>query len=199
MLRLISCSSLSNLFSIPDSKVKTAKLVIGMNAKQKRTGYMDTKSLTEDELISLRIEVEREMHSRGISFSVGEIGEKIAIEYFRSTPKLSNLLAASPGAKNVDALSRNGERYSIKTIKRGRKTGTIYPDDQDPDKQLFEYLLIVKLHSDFTLEALYQLSWKQFLKICSWDKRMNAWYVSMSKNSLDAGVCLFAKKDNSDE
>jgi hypothetical protein len=155
---------------------------------------MKIKSLTNDELISLRIEVEREMHSRGISFSVGEIGEKIAVDYFRKTPGLSNLIAAPPGAKNVDALSRNGERYSIKTIQKGHKTGTIYPDEQEPDKQLFEYLLIVKLNSDFTLDALYQFSWKQFLKIRSWDKRMNAWYVSMSKNNLDTGDCLFLKK-----
>ena len=133
------------------------------------------------------------MHSRRIPFSVGEVGEKIAIEYFRTTPKLSNLMAAPPGAKNVDALSRNGERYSIKTIQRGHKTGTIYPDDQDPGKQLFEYLLIVKLNSVFTLDALYQFSWKQFLKVRSWDKRMNAWYVSMSKNCLDMGICLFPK------
>ena len=152
---------------------------------------MDIKSLTTDALISLRIDVEREMHSRGIAFSVGEIGEKIAIEHFRSTPGLSNLIAAPPGAKNVDALSRNGERYSIKTIQKGHKTGTIYPDDKEPDKQLFEYLLIVKLHSDFTLDALYQFSWKQFLKIRSWDKRMNAWYVSISKKSLDASECLY--------
>jgi hypothetical protein len=139
------------------------------------------------------------MHSRGISFSVGEIGEKIAIDYFKSTPGLSNLIAAPTGAKNVDALSRNGERYSIKTIKKGKKTGTIYPDDQDPDKQLFEYLLIVKLHSDFTLDALYQFSWKQFLKVRSWDKRMNAWYVSLSKNSIDKGDCLFIKRDNNND
>lgn len=159
----------------------------------------DLKLLTSDELITLRIEIEREMHSRGISFSVGEIGEKIAIDYFKSTPGLSNLIAAPTGAKNVDALSRNGERYSIKTIKKGKKTGTIYPDDQDPDKQLFEYLLIVKLHSDFTLDALYQFSWKQFLKVRSWDKRMNAWYVSLSKNSIDKGDCLFIKRDNNND
>lgn len=176
-----------------------AKAVIGMSIKQKRSANMDLKLLNEDELIALRIEVEREMHSRGISFSVGEIGEKIAIDYFKSTPRLSNLIAAPPGAKNVDALSRNGERYSIKTIQRGHKTGTIYPDDQDEDKQLFEYLLIVKLHSDFTLDALYQFSWKQFMAIRAWDKRMNAWYVSMGKKSLDAGICLFTKKVKGNE
>lgn len=173
-----------------------AKSVAKPNSKQGKNRKMRLKSLKPDELIELRIEVEREMHSRGISFSVGEIGEKIAIDHFKSTPGLSNLIAAPTGAKNVDALSRNGERYSIKTIQRGHKTGTIYPDDRDPNKQLFEYLLIVKLHSDFTLDSLYQFSWKQFLKVRSWDKRMNAWYVSMSKNSLGAGNCLFIKEDN---
>ena len=148
---------------------------------------MDVKLLTTDELISLRIEIEREMHARGISFSVGDVGEKIAIDYFKKTPTLSNLIAAPPGAKNVDALSRNGERYSIKTIQHGHKTGTIYPDEKEPDKQLFEYLLIVKLHPDFTMDALYQFSWNQFLKVRAWDKRMNAWYVPLSKNSL---VCF---------
>jgi len=155
--------------------------------------FMDIKSLNADELISLRIEIEREMHFRCLSFSVGEVGEKIVIDYFKSTPGLSNLIAAPKGAKNVDALSRNGDRYSIKAIQRGQKTGTIYPDDQDAEKQLFEYLLIVKLHSDYSLEAIYQFSWKEFLKIKAWDKRMNAWYVPMSKSRLDLGKCLFSK------
>jgi hypothetical protein len=126
---------------------------------------MEIASLPTDELVLLRIEFEREMRSRGISFSVGGIGERIAIEYFKSTPGLSNLIAAPIGAKNVDALSRDGDRYSIKTIQNAQKTGTIYPDKQDPEKQLFEYLLIVKLRSDFTLEALYQFSWKRFLEV----------------------------------
>ena len=177
-----------------------AKAITNPNIKQSRNGNVNLKSLNAEELIGLRIEIEKEMHSRSISFSVGEIGEKIAIDFFKSTPRLSNLIPAAPGAKNVDALSRNGDRYSIKTIQKGHKTGTIYPDDQDRDKQLFEYLLIVKLHEDFTLEKLYQFSWKQFLEVRSWDKRMNAWYVSMSQNNLDKGVCLFNKSgDDSNE
>ncbi|SRR6266540_4344391 len=154
---------------------------------------MDTKSLKDDELFSLLIEVEREMYSRGISFTVGDVGEKIAIDHFKSTPGLSNLIAAPKGAKNVDALSRNGDRYSIKTIKKGHKTGTIYPDNQDAEKQLFEYLLIVKLDSDYSLDSIYRFSWKQFLKIRAWDKRMNCWYVTLSKNRLEQGECLFLR------
>jgi hypothetical protein len=154
---------------------------------------MNLKALKDDELATLRGEVEREMRSRGIYFSVGDIGEMVAIKYFNSTPGLSNLRAAPPGTRNVDALSRHGDRYSIKTLQQAKKTGTIYPDEHEQEKQLFEYLLIVRLGQDFSLEALYQFSWEQFLKIRAWDKRMNAWYVPVSKNRLDVGMCLFTK------
>lgn len=154
---------------------------------------MDIKSLDTDELISLRIEIEREMKVRHIPFSVGEIGEKVAIEYFNSTAGLPKLMASATGTKNVDANSRNGERYSIKALQKGKKTGTIYPDEQNHDRQLFEYLLIVKLSSDFSLDSLHQFTWEQFLKIRAWDKRMSAWYVPVSKNRLEIGKCLFSR------
>ena len=154
---------------------------------------MELNNLKDDELITLRVEVEREMRSRGLSYSVGEIGESVAIKFFKETPGLSNLNAAQHGTKNVDANSRNGERYSIKTIQKAKKTGTVYPDTQNPDRQLFEYLLIVKLSPDLSLEALYQFSWEQFLQVRAWDKRMNAWYVPVSKNRLQLGTCLYSK------
>jgi len=70
-----------------------------------------------------------------------------------------------------------------KNNSKSKKTGTVYPDTQNPDRQLFEFLLIVKLSPDFNLEALYQFSWDQFLKVRAWDKRMNAWYVPTSKKT----------------
>jgi len=80
--------------------------------------------LNNDKLIKLRIDIEKEMSLREISFSVGEIGEALVIDHFKSNPKLPNLIEAPKGAKNVDALSRDGERYSIKTQKKAKKTGT---------------------------------------------------------------------------
>ena len=154
---------------------------------------IDLSKLNDTDLISLRANIEREMRTRKISFSVGEVGELVAIKYFNSTPGLSNLKAAPPGTKNVDALSRNGDRYSIKTIQRAKKTGTIYPDVQNADHQLFEYLLIVNLAEDFSLEKLYQFSWEQFLKIHAWYIRMNAWYVPVSRSRLKMGQCLYSK------
>jgi hypothetical protein len=65
--------------------------------------------LSDDELITLRISIHKEMRLRGIKFSVGELGEKTAIDFFNNTSGLSNLMAAPTGAKNVDALSRDGD------------------------------------------------------------------------------------------
>jgi hypothetical protein len=133
--------------------------------------------LSDDQLIQLRATVEAEMKMRGLEYDVGRFGEQLAISFFNGTPTCPNLLLAPAGTKNVDALSRDGERYSIKTICRGRKTGTVYPDVENRDKQLFEHLLIVKLTDRWELEQIYQIEWQQFLAVRAWDKRMNAWYV----------------------
>ncbi|MBS4020191.1 MAG: hypothetical protein KGZ68_18365 [Dechloromonas sp.] len=145
--------------------------------------------LSDDQLIHLRAAVETEMKLRGLQYDVGRFGEQLAISFFNGTPACPNLLLAPTGTKNVDALSRDGERYSIKTICRGKKTGTVYPDTNNPDKQLFEHLLIVKLTVKWELEEIFQIDWQQFVSVRSWDKRMNAWYVPYSSR-----VTSIAKK-----
>ena len=150
--------------------------------------------LSDDDLTILRAEVEAEMAARGISFSVGELGEKLCISHFNSTPGLPNLLRAPPGAKNVDALSREGDRYSIKTFMKAKKTGTVYPDDKDPEKQLFEYLAVVRIGASYELEAIYRFSWKEFVRVRAWDKRMNAWYVALSQKNLALAEIIFRRK-----
>jgi len=145
--------------------------------------------LSDDQLIQLRAAVEAEMKLRGLEYDVGRFGEQLALSFFNATPACPNLLLAPTGTKNVDALSRDGERYSIKTICRGRKTGTVYPDIENRDKQLFEHLLIVKVTDRWELEQIYQLDWSQFLIARAWDKRMNAWYVPYTSK-----VVALAKK-----
>ena len=148
-------------------------------------------NLSDEELILLRTSLRSEMRKRAIVDSVGAVGEHLVIDYFRKTSGLPKLQLAPRGTKNVDALSRNGDRYSIKTICEGAKTGTVYPEPDDRDKQLFEYILIVKLTSDWLLESIHQLAWADFVKVRSWDKRMNAWYVSISGRSLGAATLVF--------
>ncbi len=45
-------------------------------------------ALSDNELLSFRTQLDAELTRRGMNFSVGEIGEKVAIEYFYSTPGL---------------------------------------------------------------------------------------------------------------
>jgi hypothetical protein len=152
--------------------------------------------LNTTELLLLRAALDTEMRKRKIAFSVGEIGELRAIEHFKVTPGLPNLQKAPAGTKNVDALSRNGDRYSIKTICKGKKTGTVYPDHDNPDKQLFEYLLIVQLTDSWGLKSIHQLSWNSFCDVRSWDKRMNAWYVAISGRTLSAATSISISKSD---
>lgn len=147
--------------------------------------------LSDDELISLRIGLEKEFKKRKVKFSTGEIGETLAITFFKSTPRLDNLQRAPTGTKNVDALSRSGERYSIKTIKDGSKTGTIYPDSDNVNTQLFEFILLVIIDDDYEIKSLYRFSWKQFIKVRRWDKTMNAWYIPKTQKALATGECLY--------
>ncbi len=147
--------------------------------------------MSDDELVLLRAGLDAEMRKRNIAFSVGGVGERLVIEHFRKTSGLPKLQAAPRGTKNVDALSRNGDRYSIKTVCNAKKTGTIYPDADDRDKQLFEHILIVKLAEDWSLESIHQLGWKDFVKVRSWDKRMTAWYVGISARTLGTAKLIY--------
>ena len=152
---------------------------------------LDIKSMSIDEIIYFRTQLEKELKHRKIKFNVGEIGETIAIAHFNKTPGLDNLQRAPVGTKNIDAISRRGERYSIKTIKEGNKSGTVYPDSEEKDKQLFEHLLVVILNEDFELKALYRFSWKQFLEVRQWDKTMNAWYIPKTLKAIKIGEKIY--------
>jgi hypothetical protein len=149
---------------------------------------------TNEDIIAFRIQIDKEIKKRGIKFNVGDVGEILAIKHFNDTPGLSNLQKAPTGTKNVDALSRNGERYSIKTIKDGNKTGTVYPDTTNKEKQLFEYLLLVQIDDDYKIISLHRFSWEQFKKIKQWDKTMNAWYISKSNKALSQGELIYERK-----
>src|SRR5437867_361894 len=89
---------------------------------------MDFTGMSDEDIISIRVQVEKEFKKREIEFSVWEIGETIAIDFFNNKPGLGKLLRASRGTKDADAYSKKAERYTIKTIKSAIKTGAIYQD-----------------------------------------------------------------------
>lgn len=117
---------------------------------------------------------------------VGERGEFLAIETYNSKSGLPNLQAAPEGTQNVDALSRKGERYSIKTISEpSNTTGVFYgigekDDNFIPDKK-FEYVIIVQIFKDYKPKRILELTWEQFLKFKRWHSTMRAWNLSVTK------------------
>ena len=148
-------------------------------------------TLSDEQLRLLHVAVDREAARRKLPLGVGEIGEQLVLDLFRTRPDLPVLVLSARGTKNVDALSRDGERYSIKTLLRARKTGTVYPDPVDANRQLFEFLVIVLLSDQFELAQVYRLSWAEFCAVRSWDMRMNAWYVARSTRALTPGKLIF--------
>jgi hypothetical protein len=154
---------------------------------------IDLSILHDLKLLALRAAIDREARSRGLNFSVGEVGEKLVIGIFKERPDLPVLAPAPRGTKNIDAISREGNRYSIKTLQRAKKTGTIYPDQLNNERQLFEFILIVLIHEDFTLDRIIELDWHQFCAVRSWDIRMNAWYVARSNRALSAGRQIYPR------
>ncbi|TWB45558.1 hypothetical protein FBZ98_11528 [Rhizobium sp. ERR 922] len=150
----------------------------------------DLASLADIALLRLRGRVAAELKRRGLASNVGQVAESLAIALYNGTPGRPNLQPAPTGTQNVDALSRRGDRYSIKGVLDARKTGTVYPDRDDREKQLFEYLLVVRIDPDWQLLAVYEFDWKTFCEVRSWDRRMNAWYVGLAAKTL-ARATLF--------
>ena len=128
----------------------------------------------------------------------GERGEQLAVEIYNSTPGRPNLQAAPEGTQNVDALSRKGERYAIKTMTSPRKlTGVFYglnpPDSTEDEKKKFEYLIIVMIGELFEPIKILEISWGNFLKYKKWHKTMRAWNISVSKKLENESIVIYEK------
>lgn len=144
-------------------------------------------------------EIQQELRQRNLARTnnmVGERGEFLAIETYSSIAGLPKLQAAPEGTQNVDALSRKGERYSIKTISEpGTTTGVFYGcGDNGDDKELekkFEFVIIVQIYKNYKPKRMLELNWEQFLEYRRWHSTMRAWNLSVTKNLLaDAKIIL---------
>ncbi len=123
---------------------------------------------------------------------VGDLGEYYAKEIYHKTAGLPNLLLTDKSTKNIDAVSNKGERYSIKTTTT-KSTGSFWQMDKNSEK-LFEYLIIVILNDNYELKQVLELDWDSFLKHISFDSRMNAHKVSITKSLMNDAKIIY---DNS--
>lgn len=127
-------------------------------------------------LISLALQKGGYVRSKNLT---AERGERLAIQIYNRTPGAAKLLLAPPGTKNVDALSRDGERYSIKTISRGTtSTGTFQADDFSEKR--FEYVVLVVLDEYFQAVQVLEAAWEHVNKHKRMHKTMKAYNIRVT-------------------
>jgi hypothetical protein len=159
----------------------------------------DLSGLDNEQLWLLHAETGQELKSRNLvrtRNTVGERGEFLAIETYNTTPGLPNLQAAPEGTQNVDALSRKGDRYSIKTITDpGSTTGVFYglgeKDSIELPNKKFEYVVIVQIYNNYLPKRITELTFDQFLKYRKWHITMRAWNLRVGKDLLNDANIIF--------
>lgn len=161
---------------------------------------MDLTNLSNADIISLYSKSIKELKLREIIRTkniTGELGEYIALEHYNNNTTLPNLQFAPPSTENIDAISRKGERYSIKTITNAGSTGVFYglpaQGSMEIPTQKFEYAVIVKLTDDFELERILELTWEEFLVHKKWHSRMQAWNLSYSNKLISFSKNIYCK------
>ncbi len=151
---------------------------------------MDTyKNMKTEELWEIYSMVVNELKNRDAIRTrnvTGERGEQLAIELYNSKKGYPKLQVAPKGTKNVDALSRSGERYAIKTVMSPNKTTGVFYGITDDFEQTpkFEYLIVVVLDNSYQLQQVLEIDWETFLKFKKWHSRMRAFNISLTKELL---------------
>lgn len=127
---------------------------------------------------------------------VGELGEYLAIEMYNHTPGLPNLSKAPVGTENIDAISRKGDRYSIKSTSN-TTTGVFYGlEDKGsavPDKQKFEYVIVCKFDDNYELQLILEMDWDTFIQNKRWHSRMHAWNLSLTRKLYQQCKVIYEK------
>ena len=137
---------------------------------------------TEDELWALNGLISTTLWQKGYARSknlTAERGENLALRVYNRTPGVAKLQLAPPGTKNLDAISRDGERYSIKTITEGTAaTGTFQADDFT--KKRFDYMILVILDEFFQPVQILEATWDYVNKYKRMHKTMRAYNIPVT-------------------
>lgn len=142
--------------------------------------------------VSLKLKERNLIRTRNV---VGERGEFLTIKIYNETAGLSKLQAAPEGTKNIDAISREGERYSIKTISESSTvTGVFYglgdKEEQSPTK-IFEYVVVVVIDKYYKPKLVLELDWEIFLKFKRWHSTMQAWNLNVTRELISSAKTIF--------
>lgn len=163
---------------------------------------MNTTNLSDADLVTTYGQIIKELKRRSIIRTrnvVGDLGEYLVINHYCKTKGLPKLQPAPPGTKNIDAISINGDRYSIKAT-TGTVTGVFYgfndPGSTEPEVRKFEYVLVVIFDEDLILQRINELTWEQFLRLKKWHSRMAAWNLTITRELLENSRTVYIKAEN---
>ena len=158
---------------------------------------LDLKKYTGEQLIGLYSEILQELKGRGIIRTrnlLGEFGEYIAESTYKQAKDLPTIKLVDAGVKNYDAISRSGERYSIKSTSSkgtGMFTGLVLDENHEPIEKYFDYVIICRFDEFFALKCIYELDWQMFLKHKHWNSTLNNLYLPINKALIaDAKIIL---------
>ncbi|MFC3212217.1 hypothetical protein [Planomicrobium okeanokoites] len=148
------------------------------------------KELNDIELMSIYAIWLKELKERNLIRTnnvIGELGESLAIKIYNSTKDLPRLQAAPIGTQNIDAISVEGKRYSIKST-TGRVTGAFYgllePGSTESESIKFEYVIVVVFSKEFEIKYFLEVEWSVFLKYRKWHSRVRAWNLPITKGLI---------------
>lgn len=151
---------------------------------------------TED-LVKIYSQILAELKQRQVIRTknlIGDMGEYLVIDYYNKTPGLPKLTIAPPGTKSIDAISRDGKRYAIKSTS-STLTGVFYglnpPESSEPNEQIFDYVIIALFGDNFNITRIVELTWLQFLKYKKWHSTMSAWNLTVTKRVLQEGKIIY--------
>jgi hypothetical protein len=149
---------------------------------------MNLEALSDEQLIQTYPRLLAELKKRGIIRTnnlIGELGEFLAVNAYNSNPSLPKLQLQTASTKNIDATSSKGERYAIKSVS-GNATGVFSSLSTESDERMFEYLVIVKFKNDYSLEAIHEISWAQFLEFRRMKRPEGKWNIPLTRELLIA-------------
>ncbi|WP_410495520.1 hypothetical protein QTL86_16760 [Cellulosilyticum sp. ST5] len=151
------------------------------------------------DMVELYSKIIKTLKARGVMRTknfIGEVGEHIVIDYYNNTPSLDNLLATEIGTKGIDAVSRKGKRYTIKSVS-SNATSVFYglepPDSDKPDEKLFEYVVICLFDNDYGLKGIYELTWEQFQVHKRWHPTMQGWKLQLNRSLLADAKTIYKR------
>jgi hypothetical protein len=151
---------------------------------------------TEDELWTIYGLISAILRQKGYARSknlTAERGENVALQVYNSTPGAAKLQLAPPGTKNVDAISRDGERYSIKTISEGTASMGTFQADDFTNKR-FDYMILVILDEFFQPAQVLEATWSHVDRFKRMHKTMKAYNVPVTAK-FKAGCRLIYRKE----